>query len=393
MELFRWHAYWHVHADLLLPSIDTRGSLIGLRREMTPPSKSDAQRRADQIRAFQRELEELERERVVAVTDEQRRAIHTHHQTLLEQLSRAFDIDRSQREKQLSLGMKIASFLGALAFAASVFFLFYQYWGRFPTSTQVTLLILAPMLTCALTMLIAWKDRSGYFAKLAGLVSVACFVLNITMLGQIFNLAPSDRAFLVWGALALLLAYACEVRLLLAAGVLCLTGYLSARMGTWSGAYWIYFGARPENFFPAALLLFATPAAVEHRRFSGFAPIYRVFGLLTLLLPVLALANDGEISYLDLARTTVEHLYQTAGFALSAAAIWLGIRRGWTDVVNTGNAFFVIFLYTKFYDWWWELMPKYLFFLVIGLTALLFLAVLRRLRQAALLRSGEGREG
>jgi hypothetical protein len=48
--------------------------------------------------------------------------------------------------------------------------------------------------------------------------------------------------------------------------------------------------------------------------------------------------------------------------------------------VNTGVTFFVIFLYTKFYDWWWEWMPKYLFFLVVGMTAVLLLLVFRRLR-------------
>ena len=35
---------------------------------------------------------------------------------------------------------------------------------------------------------------------------------------------------------------------------------------------------------------------------------------------------------------------------------------------------------TKFYQWWWEIMPKYLFFLVIGLTAVLILLILKRLR-------------
>jgi hypothetical protein len=39
-----------------------------------------------------------------------------------------------------------------------------------------------------------------------------------------------------------------------------------------------------------------------------------------------------------------------------------------------------VLLFTKFYDWWWEIMPKYLFFFVLGLTAVLFLFVLRRLR-------------
>jgi hypothetical protein len=46
--------------------------------------------------------------------------------------------------------------------------------------------------------------------------------------------------------------------------------------------------------------------------------------------------------------------------------------------------FFVIFLYTKFFDWWWEVMPKYLFFLVLGLTAVLLLFIMRRLRAKGL---------
>jgi uncharacterized membrane protein len=311
---------------------------------------------------------------------------------VLGQLTKTFDIDRSQREKQLSLGMRIASFLGALAFAASVFFLFYQFWGKLSTSAQVVILISAPLLTFVATMLISWKDQSGYFAKLAGLVSFACFVLNISMLGQIFNITPSDKAFIVWGAFAFLLAYACEVRVLLAAGILCLIAFLSARMGTWAGMYWLYFGERPENFFPAAVLLLVIPQYIDHKRFSGFASIYRVFGLLTLFIPVLILSNWGAISYLVVDLDIIEGVYQVAGFVLSAAAIWFGIRKGWSDVVNTGNTFFVIFLYTKFYDWWWETLPKYLFFLILGLTAVLFLLILRRVRTAGLLHSGSAVE-
>ena len=41
----------------------------------------------------------------------------------------------------------------------------------------------------------------------------------------------------------------------------------------------------------------------------------------------------------------------------------------------------MIFLYTKFYDWWWATLPKYLFFLIIGLTAVVIIGVLRSVRQ------------
>ena len=203
------------------------------------------------------------------------------------------------------------------------------------------------------------------------------------MLGQIFNITPSPNAFLVWALFAVILAYASDARLLLAAGILAFAAFLSAKVGTWSGCYWIYFGVRPENFFPAAVLIFLVPL-LPHTRVSGFAVIYRVLALLLLFLPMLVLANWGAVSYLTLDNDSIEVIYQIAGFVLSAAAIWLGIRKGWQDVVNTGNVFFTIFLYTKFFDWWWDLMPKYLFFLVVALTAILMLLVFKRMRDATL---------
>ena len=84
-------------------------------------------------------------------------------------------------------------------------------------------------------------------------------------------------------------------------------------------------------------------------------------------------------------------LAEFAGFVASALVIWLGARRGWPETVNTGIVFFVIFLYTKFYQWWWEIMPKYLFFLVVGLTAVLILLILKRLRQTFHAPAAEGR--
>ncbi len=343
-------------------------------------SRSEAQQRADAVRTFQRELELLEREGVLALSDEQRRALATHHGNLLAEYAHAYDIDRDTQSKQLSLGMRIASFLGALAFAASVFFLFYQFWGRFSTAVQVALLVGAALGTFGATLWVQKIDSSVYFAKLAAMVAFACFVLNIAMLGQIFNITPSDKAFIPWAAFALLLAYVCDLRLLLVAGILCIIAFVSSRTGTLSGMYWIHFGERPENFFPAALLMFLVPQLVPHRRFPEFVPVYRIFGMLTLFLPMLVLANWGQISYLDLDRNIVEGLYQLLGFAGSGVAIWLGAKRRWPHVVNTGVVFFVVFLYTKFYDWWWEVMPKYLFFLVLALVAVLILLTLRRLR-------------
>jgi uncharacterized membrane protein len=347
---------------------------------MSVPSRHEAQQRADQIRVFRSELAQLEDEGVFALSAEQRQRMDEHHRRLLGQYAQQFDIDRDQRASQLSLGMRIASLFGALALSASVFFLFYQFWGWLSTVSQVLILVAAPLLMLGVTLLIQHGDSSGYFAKLAALVTFACFVLNISMLGQIFNITPSDKALLPWAALAFLLAYACDLRLLLVAGILCVIAYVSARTGTWTGIYWLYFGQRPENFFPAALLLLAVAQFVPHRRFADFPPMYRIFGLLTFFLPVLVMGNWGNSSYLDWDSDLIEGFYQVVGFAGSGFAVWYGVRRQWPEVINTGVTFFIIFLYTKIFDWWWEVMPKYLFFLVLGLVAVLFLVVLKRLR-------------
>lgn len=348
---------------------------------MTATSRHEAQLRADDIRAFRDELSRLELEGVLRIDEAQRRTVASHHDALLAALAKGFDIDRDPSSKQLSLGMRIASFIGAIALAASVFFLFYQFWGYFTTAAQVTVLVGVGIGAFLLTMGVARKDETGYFTKLAAMVAFACFVLNVVMLGQIYNITPSDKALLPWAAFAFLLAYTFELRLLQAAGILCLIAFISARTGTWSGMYWIHFGERPENFFPAALVIFTLPQLIDQSRYSGFAATYRVFGALTLFLPMLVLANWGSVSYLDLEQDLIESLYQTIGFVGTAALIWYGVRRHWPEVVNTGVTFFVIFFYTKLFDWWWDAMPKYLFFLVMGLTAILFLLVFKRLRR------------
>jgi uncharacterized membrane protein len=339
-----------------------------------------AQQRADEIGVFNRELARLEADQVLSLNDNQRARLHDYQQQLLNRYRVAFDIDHDVQARQLSLGMRIASFLGALALAASVFFLFYQFWGLFGTRSQVAILLTASIASLGLTLWVQRLDSSGYFSKLAALVAFTCFVLNIVMLGQIFNITPSNNALLPWALYALLLAYACGARLLLVAGLSCLLAFVAAQVGSWGGIYWLGFAQRPENFILPALLIFALPLLTDQRRFDGFAVIYRVFGLLGVFLPVLVLSHWGAGSYFDYPPEHIENAYRFGGFVLAALVIWLGVRREWADVTNTGLSFFVIFLYTKLFDWWWDSMPKYLFFLVLGLSAVLILLVLRRLR-------------
>lgn len=342
-------------------------------------NKNDAQARAEQIAAFNRELQQLEADQVFHLPESDVHKLNQYHSTLVDDLKTRFDIDATQTEKQLTIGMKIASFFGALAFSASIFFLFYQYWGLFSTVVQTVTLVSFPLAMLGLTYILCVREDSGYFAKIAGLLTFACFVLNLSMLGQIYNITPSPNAFALWGLLSLVLAYRLNARVLLVFAILCLAGFLSARMGTWFGVYWISFGDRPENFFIPALLLF-TVGHYKHTHYPSFPAVYRVFAAIILLMSVLMLAHWSAASYLPFNNETLEAVYQVLGFALSAGLIWYATSKGWNDSINTGTVFFTIFLYTKFYDWWWEWMPKYLFFLVIAVSSVVILFIFKKLR-------------
>lgn len=352
--------------------------------EDKPISQADAQQRVDQINAFQYEIVELKNNGILTVPTEQLSKVEHYHRELLQELSTTFDLDTSIQSKQLTLGMKIASLFGALAMAISLFFLFYQFWGYISTSIQVVILIAAPISLFLLSLHLAQKEKSAYFSKISALVSLSCFVLNLSMLGQIFNISPSPNAFSVWAAFAFLLAYACNARLLLFFGIASISSFIAMKIGTWSGMYWIGFGDRPENFFIPSLIIFMLPQLANHKHLSGFDAIYRVMAMIMIFMPILILSNWGKISYLSWSSNTIEGFYQLIGFILSASAIWLGIKRHWNEVTNTGNVFFVLFLYTKFFDWWWDWMPKYIFFFVLGLSALLALMVFKRVRRSSL---------
>ena len=184
-----------------------------------------------------------------------------------------------------------------------------------------------PALFVVATMKLAQKDSNGYFTKIVATIALAAFVLNITMLGRIFNIPPSENAFLLWAIFATLLAYATGARMLLGLGIILLAAFIGAKSGTWSGMYWLSFGDRPEHFFLASVIIFGL-SFIPHRYFMDFLPIYRTFGTLLALLPILVLANWGYVSYLSFPIETIENFYQIGGFVLSAMIIFLGVKKG-----------------------------------------------------------------
>lgn len=344
-------------------------------------TQAAAQRRVDRMRAFDAELAELEREGVLRLSSEDRARLETHRASLLAAWRERFDVDVSETERQTSWGMRIAATLGATALALSVFLLFYRYWGLFPTAAQVVVLVAAPLLSLTATELVGRRERGRYFTALLAALSFATFVLDLNMLGEIFSITPTQHALAVWSALALILAYTHGLPLLLLPGLVCAIGWLSGSIAALQGADWMSFFERPEEIAVAGALVAAVPFVRPHATHDRFPMYYRLAGLLTVFVCVLILANWGRASHLPLTEDAVEIVYQILGFALSGLAIWIGIRLGLRDAVNAGAGFFIVLLYVKLFDWWWDALPKYLFFLVLGLIAVGLLWLLGRVRR------------
>jgi len=342
--------------------------------------KREAQQRADRIRAFREELAELEREGALTLEAAQRAALASHLQRTLAALAERFDVDTTASQKQISWGMRIASTLGGLALCAAVVLFFHRFWGVLGTPAQVAVLAATPLLLLAATEFAARRERTLYYASLLSLVAFGAFVLNLNVLGSIFNLTPSRHALFAWGVFALLLAYAYRLKLPLAAGLVCLVGYLAASFASWWGGYWLSFPERPETFLLGGLLLIAVPAGRFHSRYAEFDWLYRTLGLVALFLALLALSEAGALSYLPMRESATETMYQVAGFAAAGLATWMGIRARLACVANLGAAFFTLLLYLRFYHWWWDWMPGYLFFLVIGLVSIGLLVLFQKLR-------------
>jgi hypothetical protein len=344
-------------------------------------ARRDAQRRADQINAFVRELEELERGGVLALGSDQRGQVERYHAGVLSTLAQRFDVDRTEGQRQMALGMRVASLLGAITLSAAVVLFFYRVWGLLTTPLQVTALFAMPLVMLASVEIAARREPTRYIAAVLSLIAAASFALNLSGVGAIFNMIPSPMILAAWAAFALAVAYAYGLQLLLAGGLGAAMGYAMSVVAAAAGLDWTVSMARPEPLLvlgPCAIAVsFWRPAVWA----EGFARTFRLVGVTALLLPLLFLSTWPEIfSYQRLPLGVLHAIYDGAGFVLPVIAAWFGIRRRWPEVANAASGFLVLFVYAKCFDWWWEAMPRYLFFLMLGGLAIGAMVVLAKLR-------------
>ena len=341
--------------------------------------RTAAQQRVDRIRAFRAELDALTAAGISPLSDVQRAEIAQYHDAVLRQLTATYDVDRTDAAGQLSRGMQIAAFFAAVALTAAVYSLVARFWGGLELPVQATLLCAFPLMALVGVELSARRERTLYVASIFALAAVGTYWLAIIVLSGRLNVPITPPA--VWGGalfgVALALPYG--FRLIFGMALATLLVALAGSVFQAGGVAWMEFLEFPEIITAAAFALFAIAPRMPtgHR---AFTPIARGVPIAIALLGLLLLSASGPASLLPLAPRVTEGIYQALMLVLSTVVLTVAVRRQWTETVYLAAAALTVFLFTRFVDWFWDLMPRYVFFLVLAGVAFVWLLALRRLR-------------
>jgi hypothetical protein len=342
-------------------------------------SRLDAQRRADRIRAFREELDELRAEGSNPLSPEQEFQLAAHHDIVLAELAREFDVDQSSSAWHLSRGLRAASLFGAAALVASVALLVTRWWGGLSMPAQVTLLALFPLAALGGVEVAARREKTLYVAALFALAACGTAWVAVWMLPRILDLPFS--ALLLWpgvlfgAAVALSYGFRAVLAVTLSAFVFALAAAFFASGGVpWTAAF--------ERLEPIALPAFAI--AIAAPRFAeageGFDGVARGTGLVIGLGALLMLASIAGTSLLPFAPSTSRHVYQAMMLLVTLACVAYGIARQESRTFTIAAVFLALFLLVRYVDWFWDLVPGWAFFLVLAGVAFASIALLRRLR-------------
>lgn len=355
-----------------------------LRRDGPAPAsatgKAAAQRRVNRIHAFRAELDALTAAGVANLSDGQREAITAYHNTILRRLAAEHDVDRTVAAGQLSRGMQIAAFITAIALTAAVYSLVERFWGRLDLPLQATLLCAFPLLALIAVELSAQRERSLYVASIFAVLAFATYWLAVFVLSSLLNVPVTTPA--LWGGAlfgaALALPYG--FRLIFGASLVAMLTALSGSVFEAAGAPWTVVPEFPEIITAAAFMLLIAAARVGLLH-PAFAAVTRGVSLTVGFLGLLVLSVAGPASLLPVSAPVSELIYQAVLLLTSTLVLVLSVRRQWLESAYIAAVALTVFIFSRFFDWFWDLMPRFVFFLLLAAIAFGWLLALGRMRR------------
>ena len=339
--------------------------------------------RAQRILAFREEVATLQDEGVVGRDGELLAKVTAHHDAILADISAREDVDFTRSEARLSTGMRIATVLGAAALSAAWGFFVAAAWDDLARGGRLALVAIPPILLTLGTAYAARRESSGYVASIVATVAAIAFAVNLTALGVLYDLPDSRRIFLAVGTFAMLLAYGYGLAMPLLIGIGGIGGWLWSLAAIPQGRWWDGVFGQLEFLALLGAVAMLIPA-LTRKGPPSFALVWRAVGATGMVVALLFLGLTADASFFDGANDdVVEGIYQLLGGVAFTVMVWQGLVRDRTELVRAGTVGLALLLLFRMVDWFWDWIPKWLFFLVVGGIAFGALLLLRRLRRTA----------
>lgn len=332
-------------------------------------------------------------------------------------------------ERKLGRGVTILINLGAIILAAGLIIFFASNWIEFGRAAKIASLFALTLFFYVVGFELTQEGRWNFPKLGLALIFLGCvmFGVDILLLALIYDLTAEHAWALMMDAAAwLAIAYLVRSRLILFLGLIGVVSWFGAEVGYLWGGYWIYLG-RPLHFIGLGVCLVAIAGIHAWREQRSFAGPYALVGLLliylsTLILSIFDVQKGFRTIDWSAPRLVWLMLYGPYVFALAAlafihvrwrrstltdqpalvvlfllalmlltsviawnpghrefwfillltlltsAGIYLGIAWESAVFLNTSIVFFALNVYTRFYEYFWDAMPKSLFFIIGGAT-------------------------
>jgi len=346
-------------------------------------------------------------------------------------------------ERKLGRGVTVLVNVGAIVLAAGLIIFFASNWVDFGRAAKIGSLLALTLFFYVAGFELTQERRRFSFPILGlALIFLGCamFGVDIVLFALIYDLTAEHAwSFLMQWAAWLAVAYLVRSRLILFLGLAGIAAWFGAEVGYCWGGYWLYLG-RPLHFIGLGACLLAVAAVHGRRGERPFAAAWALAGLLLVYLSTLILsifdlqqnfrldpaappllvtvllyapyvlaaaafavihARWHRIRLVDPPALTVFALLLLALLAtviastpgarefwfvllltlLTSAGIYVGIAWESAVVLNTSLVFFAVNLYTRFYEYFWDALPKSLFFIVGGAALILGGIAVERVRR------------
>ena len=343
-------------------------------------NRKDAQKRINRILAFREELSYLQSEQIVQLPPADTQKIQSYHQGILTRFSEEFDTDNSFGQANLSIGMQIASTLGAVAFAAALFLMieavwpYFSDWGRLIFGTSL------PFAGIILTATVHRIFKTPYYTGLATLTAIAGFLGALLILGYQYNLTSSALSVIMLGLFGLTLSI--QYRLLLPLFLSSITTLIGiSGLLTESLSYNVWPSGDPnEVYLIPALITMAgivlNPTWRAHQfaqtLFNGAGTVAGAILLFLIIAPM--------ESHLPFEKILTSWFYAALSVGIGIGSLYISLKNDWAVTRHLTTAFLLAVLIIKYIDLAWKHLPDFLFYLIFGLFAVGCIVVLRRVR-------------